>query len=167
MKYNHAEFNLTHQRSEITDEERRLIDEAVSAGMVRKIPTGASAFEEEYVWKGRVNDPSYVGTLVSKNPLTLKERNRRRREAAIRLEKHRAKFRKTDRQIADAARISARREQVLELILAGRNQAEIAREVGFCARTIRQDRAWLRATGKLVDGRRIGKRREAELEGHE
>jgi DNA-binding NarL/FixJ family response regulator len=150
MKHNRrSEFSLNSNRAEITNEERRLIDEAVSAGMVRKIPTGVSALEEEYVWKGRVNDPSYVGTLVSKNPLTLKERNRRRREAAIRLEKHRAKFRKTDRQIADEARISARREQVLELFLAGRKQAQVAREVGLCARTIRQDRAWLRAKGRL------------------
>lgn len=150
MKHNRrSEFSLNSNRAEITDEERRLIDEAVSAGMVRKIPTGVSALEEEYVWKGRVNDPSYVGTLVSKNPLTLKERNRRRREAAIRLEKHRAKFRKTDRQIADEARISARREKVLKLFLAGKKQAEVAREVGFCARTIRQDRAWLRSEGRL------------------
>ena len=34
----------------ITDEERRLIDEAVAAGRVTRVPTGASAFTRDYVW---------------------------------------------------------------------------------------------------------------------
>ena len=36
--------------SSITDEERALIDEAVAAGRVTRVPTGASAFTQEYVW---------------------------------------------------------------------------------------------------------------------
>jgi len=36
--------------SKITAEERRLIDDAVAAGRVTRVPTGASAFNREYVW---------------------------------------------------------------------------------------------------------------------
>ena len=35
----------------VTDEERALIDEAVAAGRVTRVPTGASAFTQEYVWR--------------------------------------------------------------------------------------------------------------------
>lgn len=38
------------QYSRITAEERRLIDEAVAAGRVTRVPTGVSAFSQNYVW---------------------------------------------------------------------------------------------------------------------
>ena len=34
----------------ITPEERRLIDEAIAQGRVTRVPTGASAFRQDYVW---------------------------------------------------------------------------------------------------------------------
>ena len=37
-------------KTRITDEERCLIDEAVAAGRVTRVPTGASAFSQNYVW---------------------------------------------------------------------------------------------------------------------
>ena len=36
--------------SRITEEERRLIDDAVAAGKVTQVPTGASAFSQDYIW---------------------------------------------------------------------------------------------------------------------
>ena len=44
--------------SRITEEERALIDAAVAAGRVQHIPTGASAFRQDYVWK-----PSRSGSM--------------------------------------------------------------------------------------------------------
>ena len=45
--------------SRITEEERRLIDEAVAAGEVTRVPIGASAFKQDYIWapngKSRMN----------------------------------------------------------------------------------------------------------------
>ena len=34
----------------ITTEERRMIDEAVASGRVTRVPTGASAFRQDYGW---------------------------------------------------------------------------------------------------------------------
>ena len=36
--------------SRITEEERRLIDEAVAEGRVTRAPIGASAFKQDYIW---------------------------------------------------------------------------------------------------------------------
>ena len=57
--------------SRITEEERRLIDEAVAEGRVTRVSIGASAFKQEYIWAsgGRHGMQLVsVGTSESRKP---------------------------------------------------------------------------------------------------
>ena len=45
-----SRLDKNRQSSQITEEERALIDEAVAAGRVTRVPMGASAFSRSYVW---------------------------------------------------------------------------------------------------------------------
>ena len=43
-------LNRDRTYSTVTEEERALIDEAVAAGRVTRVPMGASAFSRNYIW---------------------------------------------------------------------------------------------------------------------
>ena len=43
-------LNRDRKYSTVTEEERALIDEAVAAGRVTRVPMGSSAFSRTYVW---------------------------------------------------------------------------------------------------------------------
>ena len=48
-----SRLDKNRQSSQITEEERALIDEAVAAGRVTRVPMGASAFSRSYVWDSK------------------------------------------------------------------------------------------------------------------
>ncbi len=163
--YNHAEFSLTHKRSEVDANERQLIDEAIAAGKVQKIPQGKSAFTEDYVWEGDKNNPHGFGKLVPVNPMTLQER--------------RKKFNKNfTTQRKKCPEIEFRRKEVLRLVNEGYTGPEIAKYLGLNRKTVQGYRADLVKRGlleKCVPGgtmsqsqldRRREKVRELVLAGH-
>ena len=51
-------LNRDRKYSTVTEEERALIDEAVAAGRVTRVPMGASAFSRSYVW-----DPTHKHSM--------------------------------------------------------------------------------------------------------
>ena len=51
-------LNRDRKYSTVTEEERALIDEAVAAGRVTRVPMGASAFSRNYVW-----DPTHKNSM--------------------------------------------------------------------------------------------------------
>ncbi len=132
--YNHAEFHLTGTRATIDDEERRLIDEALAEGKAQKIPTGKSAFAEEYVWRG--SEDSYIGRLEPKNPLT-------RQEALARYKAQNGRPQKEN------PRITHRRAEVLRLTNEGYSAPEISQALGCSAAQVKKDRESLQSKGKL------------------
>lgn len=159
-KYNHAEFNLTHTRAEIDAEERRLIDEAVAAGRVEKVPTGRMATHTEFVWQGDA-DHHGIGKLVPKEPMT-------RAEALAKFKSQNVGRRFTQ---ADP-RIVHRRAEVLRLTREGYAAPVIAECLGVNAPTVKRDREHWRKKGelpKLSSGSNgksveaIGERRERVL----
>jgi DNA-binding CsgD family transcriptional regulator len=133
-KYNHAEFSLeSNKRIPVTDEERRLIDEAVAAGKVQKIPTGKSALDEEYIW-GKTTRGSFG--LVLKNPLT-------RAEALAKFKKRVGSSVKTDPRVVD------RRAEVLRLTREGFTAQVIADFLGCSKAAVKNDRNHWQSRGEL------------------
>ena len=140
--YNHAEFHLTHKRAQITDEERRLIDEAIARGKVQTIPTGQSGIEaEEYIWQGDPNNEHSFGALVLKNPMT--------REEAV--AKYKNKIFKANRgpKKRQNQEVAKRRHRVRELALHGMPKKEIAEVLGKPVRTIKNDFGYLQENDLL------------------
>lgn len=134
--YNHAEFSLTHKRSEIDANERQLIDEAIAAGNVQKIPQGKSAFAEDYVWEGDENSEHGFGKLVPVNPLTLQERRK----------KFNRNFTAPRKRCPE---IEFRRKEVLRLVNEGYTGPEMAKYLGLSCKTVQGYRAELVKRGLL------------------
>lgn len=132
-----ADFTPTDTRARIDDEERRLIAAAVAEGRVQKIPTGKSAFAEEYVWSGCEDGPG-IGRLDLKEPMT-------RQEA---LAKFKARNMRPRQFKADPA-LQARRAKVLELTNEGLSGPAIAKRLGVDPKTVKNDRKHLQKKGKL------------------
>lgn len=134
-KYNHAEFSLTNKRAAVTDEERRLIDAAVAAGKVQKVPTGKTTLEPEYIW-GR--DSKGKEGLVLKNPIS----------RAQALENYKSRLCISRNRTPDP-RIAKRRAEVLRLSLEGYSAPQIAEHLCCHKVTIRNDRRYLQKKGDL------------------
>lgn len=134
--YNHAEFNLTHKRSEIDAQERRLIDEAIAAGKVEKIPTGKSAFAEDYVWEGDRNSSHGVGKLVSVVPRTFKERKARYNKA----------WGRRNSLNPETIRV---REEVLRLTKQGLSYSQVGEALNISKRSVNSHCQALRKAGRL------------------
>jgi predicted transcriptional regulator len=133
-KYNHAEFSLeSNKRIPVTDEERRLIDEAVAAGNVQKIPTGKSALDDEYIW-GKTTRGTFG--LVLKNPLT-------RAEALAKFKKRAGSSVKT------ADRVVERRAEVLRLTREGFTAKVIAEFLGCSSAAVKKDRKYWQDNNEL------------------
>lgn len=134
-KYNHAEFNLTNTRATISAEERQMIDKAVAAGKVQKIPQGKSALHIEYVWEGDKTHHG-VGKLVMKDPLTPEETRARwnGRYSAPR---------------KPVPAITARRAEVLRLTNEGFSAAQIAEALQCSKSKVSNDRKHWQDKGKL------------------
>ena len=134
--YNHSEFNLTKKRAAITDEERRLIDEAIAEGRVQRIPERTSGMDDELVWEGDPNRHG-IGRLVLKNPRTRAET----------LQRHKNKM--FNRNRPEYARITQRRAEVARLTRQGMLIRDIAATLGISISMVKNDREYLRKTGKL------------------
>lgn len=133
-KYNHAEFSLeSNKRVPVTDEERRLIDEAVAAGKVQKIPTGKSALDDEYIW-GKTTRGSFG--LVLKNPLT-------RAEALAKFKTRLGSSVRTD------PRVVERRAEVLRLTREGFSARVIADFLGCSSSAVKKDREYWQNSDQL------------------
>lgn len=153
MKYNHAEFSLTQKRAEITDEERRLIDEYIAAGKVKKIPTGKMAFAAEFVWKGDPNNKHGIGALEPVNKMTNAERLA-----------HIKRQRFNPRNAGPKPETIQRRAEILRLYQNGCNTAQIARHLGISAKAVRNHRTALRKEGKIEKAATNGSTTQAELD---
>lgn len=131
-KHNHADFN---KRATIDDEERRLIDAAVAAGKVQKIPQGKSALDVEYVWEGDEKHHG-VGKLVMTTPLSPEEVRARwnGRYSAMR---------------KPVPAIVARRAEVLRLTNEGFKAAAIAEFLQCSEAKVNNDRKFWQGKGKL------------------
>lgn len=134
-KYNHAEFNLTKTRATISDEERRLIDEAVASGKVQKIQQGKSALHIDYVWEGDKTHHG-VGKLVMKDPLTPEETRAR----------WNGRYNAPRKPVPE---IAARRAEVLRLTNAGYTAAQIAEALQCSKPKVNNDRKYWQDKGKL------------------
>lgn len=101
----------------ITADERRMIDEAIEAGRVQRIPVGKSAFHVEYLWN---NANSRLESEDAGCLSWLGQRNKRKRHYV-------------------APDVAARRMRVIEDVKAGMTGAEVAQKHGVSEKTIFRD----------------------------
>lgn len=133
--YNHAEFNLTKKRDEISADERRMIDAAIAKGKTQTIPQGKSGLDEDLIWKGDPDNPYSFGQLVPKVPVT-------RAEALAKMKRASWSRRNINPALAN------RRNRVEELSNQNMTAKEIAAAIGCTETNVKNDRKWLRTKGR-------------------
>lgn len=74
QRQNGIVFGRKYEKSIITPEERRLIDEAVDAGRVRKIKTGRSAYADDIVYDEASGHLRYADKEAANKRLRRKNR---------------------------------------------------------------------------------------------
>lgn len=130
--YNTEQFgrNADYKRDTISEDERALIDAAIAAGKVQKIPTGQSAFEINYRWDGR-----QLASIESEGW-----------RAATSRKKAKIRAKQEINQAAKAKReaIAKRREVVREMSAAGKSINQIAAHLGVERSVVKNDRVAIR-----------------------
>jgi DNA-binding CsgD family transcriptional regulator len=123
--------------SPLSDDERRLIDEAVTAGRVTRCPTGAMATAVEYQWiPAKSLREHSVGQLVQVGGPGRSWKAQREARVSKRIA-----------QMQDAK--EKRRNAMVPLLLAGARRQEIAERFSVDERTVRCDVRDLKADGRL------------------
>jgi DNA-binding CsgD family transcriptional regulator len=129
--------------SPLSADDRRLIDEAVTAGRVTRCPTGAMATAVEWVWQP---NPVEGGRLVQVGGPDLHWKARKRNSEAV---QSNARTQAARNNAAVLAKAERRRALVLPMLLRGDRTNQIARELGLDIKTVRNDGHAMIADGRL------------------
>lgn len=130
---------LTHKRPRLSPDVRRLIDEAVAAGRVTKVPAGVSGIPLP-VWNAE------RGELAEVDPKTAVEKHREAKDRTIKV---------VAMLKAEAAK---RREQIVALAAEGMGVVKIAAVTGFDRKTVSKHLAAARAEAADVNTARRAQR---------
>lgn len=133
---------------QLAPDERAMIDAAVAAGKVRRVPPGASGYAVQYVYQTPgVEREGHIGKLICVDPDGWKQQRQREWRIKQRGDKARLAKGRAAAIAAKRAKVESRREHVARLIET-HSQVEIAKQLGVSPETIGLDVKALKAEGR-------------------